>query len=79
MLTSPIPIKARMVSKKGSPILAAIGVKTVANDHQTTPKPNTNLPPILSAHMPPTIYVSKKESFVRSKDCRKKFTDYLIS
>ena len=53
--TSPIPIKARMTSKKGSPILAAIGVRIVAIDHQTTPKPKTSLPPILSAQIPPTI------------------------
>jgi len=57
--TSPIPIKARIISKKGSPSFAAIGVKIVANDHQTTPKPNTNFPPLLSAHMPPTIYAQE--------------------
>lgn len=44
-----------MTSKKGSPIFAAIGVITVAIDHQTTPKPKTSLPPTLSAHMPPAI------------------------
>lgn len=49
-------MKARIASKKGSPMRAAIGVKTVAIDHHTTPKPNTSFPPILSAHMPPTIY-----------------------
>lgn len=49
-----------MISKKGRPILAAIGVKTVATDHQTTPKPNTRFPPILSAQMPPTICLPKK-------------------
>lgn len=53
--TSPIPMKARIISRKGSPILAAIGVIMVAIDHQTTPKPNTSFPPILSAHIPPTI------------------------
>lgn len=53
--TSPIPIKARITSKNGSPILAAIGVRIVAIDHQITPKPNTSLPPILSAQIPPTI------------------------
>lgn len=58
--TSPIPIKARVISKKGSPILAAIGVSMVAIDHQTTPKPKTSFPPTLSAHMPPTIYVPQK-------------------
>ena len=56
MPTSPIPIKARMTSKKGSPSLAAIGVKTVAIDHQITPNPNTSFPPTLSAHIPPAIY-----------------------
>ena len=50
-------MKARIISKNGSPIFAAVGVNTVAIDHQTTPKPNSNFPPILSAHMPPTIYV----------------------
>jgi hypothetical protein len=53
-------MKARVISKKGSPILAAIGVSIVAIDHQTTPKPKTTFPPILSAHMPPTIYVPQK-------------------
>lgn len=52
-------MKARITSKKGSPSLAAIGVKTVAIDHQTTPKPSTVFPPILSAHMPPTIYATE--------------------
>lgn len=47
------------MSKNGSPILAAIGVKTVAIDHQTTPKPSTSFPPTLSAHIPPTIYAMK--------------------
>lgn len=61
--TSPIPINARMISKNGSPILAATGVKTVATDHQTTPKPNTGFPPNLSAHMPPTIYARKFEKY----------------
>jgi hypothetical protein len=49
-----------MTSRKGSPIFAAIGVKTVATDHQITPKPNTSFPPTLSAHMPPTIYTAEK-------------------
>lgn len=50
-------MKARTTSKYGSPNLAAIGVKIVAKDHQITPKPSTSFPPILSAHIPPTIYV----------------------
>lgn len=54
-LTSPIPMKARMISKKGSPILAAMGVKIVAIDHQTTPNPSTRFPPSLSAQIPPAI------------------------
>lgn len=57
--TSPIPMKARIMSKHGSPTLAAIGVKTVAIDHQITPKPSTSFPPILSAHIPPRIYATE--------------------
>jgi hypothetical protein len=53
-------MKARMTSRKGSPAFAAIGVKTVAIDHQITPKPNTSFPPNLSAHMPPMIYTPEK-------------------
>lgn len=51
-----------MTSKKGRPALAATGVKTVAIDHQATPKPSTCFPPILSAHMPPTIYSESEET-----------------
>ena len=49
-----------MTSKKGSPTLVAIGVKTVVADHQITPKPNASFPPILSTQIPPTIYLPKK-------------------
>lgn len=56
-----MPIKARINSKKGSPILAAKGVRTVAIDHHTTPKPKTSLPPILSAHIPPIIYNGREK------------------
>ena len=48
-------MNARTTSKKGSPILAAMGVRIVATDHQTTPNPKTFLPPTVSAHMPPAI------------------------
>lgn len=54
-LTSPTPMKARTTSKKGKPSFAAIGVSIVATDHQTTPNPKTNLPPTVSAHIPPAI------------------------
>lgn len=53
-------MKARIIRRHGNPSFAAIGVKTVAIDHQTTPKPSTSFPPSLSAHMPPTIYTKKK-------------------
>lgn len=52
-------MKARIISKNGRPIFAATGVKIVAMDHQTTPKPSTTLPPILSAHMPPAIFTNR--------------------
>ena len=39
---SPIPIHARAMSSAGSPIAAAMGVITVANDHQMTPNPSTS-------------------------------------
>ena len=55
LLTSPIPMKARTTSKKGKPSFAATGVSIVATDHQTTPNPKTNLPPTVSAHIPPAI------------------------
>ena len=51
-------MKARTTSKKGNPIFAAIGVKAVAMDHQTTPNPNTRFPPTVSAQIPPAIYTS---------------------
>lgn len=54
-LTSPIPMKARTTSRKGNPTLAAIGVRAVAMDHQTTPNPKTSFPPKVSAQMPPAI------------------------
>lgn len=66
--TSPIPMKARIISKKESPIRAAIGVKTVATDHQTTPKPNTSFPPILSAHMPPIIYITEQDAKCKDEE-----------
>lgn len=55
--TSPIPMKARTTNKKGNPSLAAMGVRTVATDHQITPNPKTALPPTVSAHIPPAIYM----------------------
>ena len=42
---SPIPIHARAMSNAGSPIAAAMGVITVASDHQMTPNPSTTFPP----------------------------------
>lgn len=60
-LTSPIPMKARTISKKGNPAFAAKGVRTVAMDHQTTPNPRTRFPPTLSAHIPPAIYQKWQE------------------
>ncbi len=60
--TSPIPMKARTTSRKGNPILAAIGVRIVAIDHQTTPNPNTFFPPTVSAHIPPAICHSQLQS-----------------
>jgi hypothetical protein len=49
-------MKARTTSKKGNPNLAAMGVRTVAIDHQTTPNPRTAFPPTVSAHMPPATF-----------------------
>lgn len=50
-----MPINARATSRKGNPSLAAMGVRTVATDHQITPNPNTCFPPTVSAHIPPAI------------------------
>lgn len=61
-------MKARITSKNGSPILAATGVKTVAIDHQTTPKPSTSFPPSLSAHMPPTICATENVKKLQLED-----------
>ena len=55
MVTSPIPMKARTTRRNGKPSFAATGVRAVAMDHQTTPKPRTVFPPTVSAHIPPAI------------------------
>lgn len=43
------------MSRNGNPNFAAIGVRTVATDHQMTPKAKTRFPPTVSAQMPPAI------------------------
>lgn len=67
--TSPIPMKARVTSRNGNPSLAAMGVKAVAIDHQTTPNPKTSLPPTVSAHIPPaTCFFSFYDCIIRTDD-----------
>ena len=56
---SPTPMHALMASSTGKPSWAAMGVKAVAMDHQITPKLRTLLPPNLSAHTPPSTWVSR--------------------
>lgn len=65
--TSPMPMKARTNSKKGKPSFAAIGVRAVAMDHQTTPNPSTVLPPIVSAHIPPATCTQGSHSAIRNQ------------
>ena len=55
---SPTPIIAREKSSTGMPMLAAMGVITVAMLHHTTPNPSTFFPPILSASSPPPTCVA---------------------
>lgn len=50
-----MPMKARTTRRNGNPSLAATGVRQVAIDHHTTPNPNTDFPPTVSAHIPPAI------------------------
>lgn len=50
-------MKARTTRRKGRPSLAATGVRAVAIDHQTTPKPSTVFPPTVSAQIPPAIWI----------------------
>jgi hypothetical protein len=57
-ITSPTPIHARTSNRYGSPSFAATGVATVANDHHITPNAKTCFPPMLSAKIPPAIYMN---------------------
>lgn len=56
---SPIPMHARAMSNTGRLTPAAMGVMTVATDHQMTPSPRTSFPPKRSATTPPITYVSR--------------------